>query len=70
MVIPGYQGYIPYIHAENRFGKGYSALARDAFNQEKLAKNHHGLATTGLNLRQDALIDQSKKASSSKYGKT
>ncbi len=51
-MIPGYQGYVPYIHAENRFGKGFSALARDAFNEEKLAKNTHQLSSTGFNLRQ------------------
>lgn len=32
--------------------------------------NRNGLATTGFNITQDALIDKSKVASSHKYGKT
>lgn len=45
-------------------------MTKLSFQQEKLAKNIFGLATTGFNLDRSALIDRSKVASSSKYGKT
>jgi hypothetical protein len=68
-VIPGYGGYIPSIKAENIHARGYSAMAKQSFNQSQLGKIN-GLSTTGFNLNREALIDQSKIASSSKYGKT
>jgi hypothetical protein len=45
-------------------------MAKESFHGEKLGKNLFGLATTGFNLNRNALIDGSKLASSSKYGKT
>jgi hypothetical protein len=68
--IPGYGGYIPSIKAENIHARGYSGMAKQSFVQERLGRNTHGLATTGFNLDRSALIDRSKIASSSKYGKT
>ena len=68
--IPGYAGYIPSIKAENICARGYSALAKLSFSQEKLGLSLHGLATTGYNLDRSALIDKSKIATSSKYGKS
>lgn len=68
--IPGYGGYIPSIQAENIHAKGYSAMAKQSFQQDKLGKNPFGFSTTGFNLDRNALIDRSKIASSSKYGKT
>ena len=68
--IPGYTGYIPSAKVENIHAKTFSATAKESFAQEKLGKNIHGLSTTGLNLNREALIDRSKVASSSKYGKS
>jgi len=45
-------------------------MAKQSFNQEKLGRNPHGLATTGFNLDRNAVIDHNKIASSSKYGKS
>jgi hypothetical protein len=45
-------------------------MAKQSFQQDKLGRNPFGLATTGFNLDRNALIDKSKVASSSKYGKT
>ena len=45
-------------------------MAKQSFYQDKLGQNTHGLSSTGFNLDRDALIDKSKIASSSKYGKT
>jgi hypothetical protein len=45
-------------------------VAKQAFSSEKFAKNPFGLSSTGFNLNKAALIDTSKLASSSKYGKT
>jgi len=56
--------------SENMHGRGYSAMARQSFSQEKLGRNTSGLATTGSNLDRSLLIDKTKGASSSKYGKT
>ena len=68
--IPGYGGYIPSIKAENIHARGYSAIAKQSFQNERLGRNNFGLSTTGFNLKKEALIDNSKIASSSKYGKT
>ena len=68
--IPGYGGYIPSVKAENIYGKGYTNTAKQSFHQDKLGKNPFGMSTTGFNLNRTALIDNSKLASSSKYGKT
>ena len=45
-------------------------MTKQSFSNEKLAKNIHGLATTGFNVSKEVFIDNSKLASSSKYGKT
>jgi hypothetical protein len=45
-------------------------MTKQSFNQDKLGHNPHGLATTGFNLDRNAMIDHSKIASSSKYGKS
>jgi hypothetical protein len=45
-------------------------MAKQSFHQERLGRNTFGLSTTGFNLDRNALIDKSKVASSSKYGKT
>ena len=61
---------MPYVKAENVFGKGFSPMAKDCFNNENLGKNRSGLATTGLNFTKDLLIDKSKNGSTSKYGRS
>ena len=45
-------------------------MAKQSFNQDKLGRNMHGLATTGYNFDKNAVIDHSRIASSSKYGKS
>jgi hypothetical protein len=45
-------------------------MAKQSFQNERLGRNTFGLSSTGFNLNKDALIDNSKLASSSKYGKT
>lgn len=45
-------------------------IAKETFNRDRLDVNRTGLATTGFNITKEALIDKSKLASSSKYGKT
>ena len=45
-------------------------MTKQSFNQDKLGRNIHGLATTGFNFDKNAVIDHSKRASSSKYGKS
>jgi hypothetical protein len=69
-VVPGYAGYIPSIKAENIHARGFSAMAKQSFQNGKLGSNPVGLSSTGFNLDRGALIDRSKVASSSKYGKT
>lgn len=68
--IPGYQGFVPSIKADSLYGKSNTQLARGTLTSDKLDVNRTGLATTGFNITKDAFIDQSKLASSSKYGKT
>ena len=68
--VPKYGGYIPYVVPENIHAKGYTPITKDCFSNTKLAKNLLGLSTNGFNVSQDAFIDGSKLASSSKYGKT
>lgn len=69
-VIPGYSGYIPGCRANSLYGKSGTMIAKSSFVPDKLDLNRSGLASTGFNLTKDALIDTSKLASSSKYGKT
>jgi hypothetical protein len=45
-------------------------MAKQSFQNERLGRNNFGLSSTGFNLNKEALIDTSKVASSSKYGKT
>ena len=68
--IPGYTGHVPGVKADSLFGKSKTLLARSSFVSENLDVNRTGLASTGFNLTNDALIDRSKVASCSKYGKT
>lgn len=68
--IPGYTGHVPGVKADSLYGKSNTLLARSSFQADKLDVNRTGLATTGFNLTSDALLDRSKVASSSKYGKT
>lgn len=68
--IPGYTGHVPGVKADSLFGKSKTLLARSSFNSEKLDVNRTGLASSGFNITHEALIDKSKSASSSKYGKT
>jgi hypothetical protein len=68
--IPGYQGFIPGVKADSQFGKSGTILAKNSLDSKRLDVNRTGLATTGFNVTKDAFIDQSKLASSSKYGKT
>jgi hypothetical protein len=68
--VPGYAGYIPYVKPESIYGKGYTPIAKECLSSDKLGKNILGLSTNGFNVNQQALIDKSKMASSSKYGKT
>lgn len=55
---------------EGIHAKGYTPISKESFSSQKLAKNLLGLSTNGFNVSREALIDQSKLASSSKYGKT
>jgi hypothetical protein len=68
--IPGYGGFIPKDRAESLHAKTYSNKTKDVLVDYNNLGNRNGLATTGFNITQDALIDQSKVASSHKYGKT
>lgn len=45
-------------------------MAKQSFQNDRLGRNHFGLSSTGFNLNRHDLIDKSKIASSSKYGKT
>ena len=45
-------------------------MAKQSFQNDRLGRNPYGLSSTGFNLNRDALIDTSKVASSSKYGKS
>lgn len=68
--MPGYGGFIPSVKAENIHARGFSSTAKQSFQNERLGRNPFGLSSTGFNLNKDVLIDTSKVASSSKYGKT
>lgn len=61
---------MPGRNANSLYGKSNTMISKDCFTQDRLDTNRTGLASTGFNLTKDALIDKSKNASSSKYGKT
>ena len=56
-MIPGYGGFVPGTKAENIHARGFSNIAKQSFNDEKLARNALGLATTGFNVTKAAFID-------------
>jgi hypothetical protein len=58
------------MQAENLHGRGFSAMARESFQNDRLGANPFGLSSTGVNLKGEALVDRSKVATSSKYGKS
>lgn len=45
-------------------------MTKSVLADPNINANRTGLATTGFNITQDALIDKSKLASSHKYGKS
>lgn len=45
-------------------------MAKQSFQNDRLGANKSGLSSTGFNLNREALIDRSKVATSSKYGKS
>ena len=47
MVIPRYQGFIPKVAANNKFGKTISDTARKVFTAKKIEDKPHMFATTG-----------------------
>jgi hypothetical protein len=67
-VIPGYGGFVPSTKAENIHARGFSNIAKQSFNDERLARNVLGLATTGFNVNKAAFVDQSKIGNTSKFG--
>lgn len=68
--IPGYQGFVPGHRADSLYAKSNTAIAKQSFSKDKLDVNRTGLASTGFNITKEAFLDQSKIATSSKYGKT
>lgn len=45
-------------------------MTKSVLNSPDVNLNRSGLASTGFNITQDALVDKSKNASSHKYGKS
>lgn len=68
--IPGYQGFVPGHRADSLYAKSNTTIAKNSFSKDRLDVNRTGLASTGFNITKEAFIDQSKLASTSKYGKT
>ena len=49
MVVPGYQGYMPGVTANNKFAHTISETSRKVFTSKKLDAKTHLFATTGYN---------------------
>jgi hypothetical protein len=47
MVVPGYQGYMPKVVANNKFGQTIAETSRRVFNNKKLDDKPFMFATTG-----------------------
>lgn len=47
MVVPGYQGYMPGVVANNKFANTVSETSRKIFKPAKLDDKKHMFATTG-----------------------
>lgn len=67
-VIPGYSGFVPGIKSNAPFGKSFAQTAKDSFNNPDLGKNKFSLSSTGFNLSNKALVDDTVTANSHKYG--
>ena len=66
--IPGYQGYIPYVKAENIIGRPYTALTREAFSKPELGVNKFKISSTGFTYNPTMHIDPSASSITNKYG--
>ncbi len=66
--IPGYQGFIPGYYSNNEYAKTFSKISRDRFANPDLGQNPLGLSSTGFNSKKHNFVDQTKTASSHKYG--
>jgi hypothetical protein len=47
--IPGYQGFVPGFRSENTFGKTFTQITKNRFQDKNLRSNTTGLSTTGYN---------------------
>ena len=47
MVVPGYQGYMPGVVANNKFAKTIAETSRKVFTAKKLDDKEHLYSTTG-----------------------
>lgn len=47
MVVPGYQGYMPGVVANNKFAKTMAETSRKAFKPKRVDEKPHMFATTG-----------------------
>lgn len=69
MVVPGYQGYMPGVVANNKFAHTISETSRKAFSAKKLDEKPHMYSTTGFNSSRIPKHDQTLHGVSHKFGK-
>ena len=67
--MPGYGGFVPYLISDNKYGKTYGKITRQCFSNPKLGKNPFKLSTTGFNAKRYNFVDETKAATTHKYGK-
>jgi len=67
-VVPGYAGFVPGLKSNAPFGKSYAQTAKDSFSNPELGQNKFNLSSTGFNLSQKALVDETVTAGTHKYG--
>jgi hypothetical protein len=52
----GYGGFIPTMVSNNEYGRGFSPITRDSFNNPDLGKNKFKLTSTVFNFRRPGIF--------------
>ncbi len=68
MDIPGYGGFVPTVKSKNEYGKTFSRVSREMYDDPNLGKNKSGLASTGYNISNYKHIDYSLYNNNNRYG--
>lgn len=68
MVVPGYQGYVPNLKANQLLQKRYTEQSRDVLARNRIDEKSQTMASTGFNAIHIPKTDETLNATSRRYG--